>query len=248
MTAVEDGEHGMGPGFRIVAALDGCKGGWFAVWGDGGQNWTFGVFPDFALLWRELNHTALVVIDIPFGLPSNGPRACDIEARRLLGRPRASSVFPAPSREAVSAASYEEASDANREILGKGITKQCWGICPKIREVDELLRADGKARAVVREGHPEVSFLTFAGRPMAHRKGRREGVEERLGVLRRRWPAVDALFEKAMQTCRRKDVGRDDILDAAALYLTAAAGSLGAIPAQRERDSEGLPMEMVLPG
>lgn len=68
-----------------------------------------------------------------------------------------------------------------------------------------------------------------------------------LAVLRRRWPAVDDLFEKATSRCRRKDVARDDILDAAAMYLTACTppADLRAIPEEPQRDDAGLPMEMV---
>jgi predicted RNase H-like nuclease len=231
----------------VVAGIDGCRAGWLAVWGDGGTNWTFRVFKDMKSLCRTLEHADLIVVDIPIGLPSGSPRACDLEARKLLGQPRGSSVFPPPCREALSAKTHAEASAINRKVLGKGITVQCWGICPKIREVDELLRSDENARSVVREGHPEVSFLAFAGRPMAHRKSRCNGVEERLEVLRGRWPAVDDLFEQATGRFLRRDVGRDDILDAAAMYLTACSRPLATIPDRPERDDVELPMDMTLP-
>ena len=232
---------------RIVAGVDGCNAGWFAVWGDGGQNWKFGVFPDILKLWRKLNGATLILVDIPIGLPSNGPRRCDIEARILLGRPRGSSVFPAPCREAARALTEDEAKNANTMIMHTSISRQCWGICPKIRQVDELLQSDKKAHGVVREGHPEVAFRAFAGFSMVNKKSTAEGIEERKGVLRRRWPAVDKLFDQATASHLRRDVGRDDILDAVAMYLTAAspAGSLRTIPEKPEQDLLGLPMEMV---
>ncbi len=93
---------------RTVAGVDGCKAGWFAVWGDGGKTPRFGVFPDFRTLWLELGHADVIVVDIPIGLPSDVPRACDLEARKLLGQPRGSSVFPPPCREALSAKSHAE--------------------------------------------------------------------------------------------------------------------------------------------
>jgi predicted RNase H-like nuclease len=237
-------------GGRLVAGVDGCKAGWFAVWGDGGPDWKCGVFLDILTLWQSLKEAKLILVDIPIGLPSVGPRLCDIEARKRLGRPRGSSVFPAPCREALSAGSHAAASTINRKVLGKGITIQCWGICPKICEVDEMLLSNAKAREVIREGHPEVAFLIFAGVPMAFKKSTPEGVEVRLGVLRRRWPAVDKLFDQATARHLRKDVGRDDILDAAAMYLTAAspAGSHQTIPEKPEHDRLGLPMEMVRSG
>jgi len=52
---------------------------------------------------------AVLAIDIPIGL-LDGPRACDKAARKLLGQPRGSSVFPALSRPALGAQTYPEAS------------------------------------------------------------------------------------------------------------------------------------------
>jgi hypothetical protein len=85
------------------------------------------------------NDIALVLVDIPIGLPSNGRRACDLEARRLLGRPRASSVFPVPCREAVYENSYAEACRLNKQKLGIQISKQTWNIVKKIAEIDSYL-------------------------------------------------------------------------------------------------------------
>jgi len=42
-------------------------------------------------------------IDIPIGLPESEPRWCDVEARSMIG-PRRSSVFPAPLRGLLGAA------------------------------------------------------------------------------------------------------------------------------------------------
>jgi len=54
-----------------------------------------------------------IAIDIPIGL-LEGPRVCDKAARKLLGQPRGSSVFPAPCRPALEAQcqrqTYAEAS------------------------------------------------------------------------------------------------------------------------------------------
>ena len=57
-----------------------------------------------------------VLIDIPIGLLDKGPdeRSCDKAARKLLGK-RASSVFPAPARQALDASDYQAALAVNRE-------------------------------------------------------------------------------------------------------------------------------------
>ena len=79
-----------------VADIDGCRAGWLCVrLQDGvvdGQ-----VFASFRQLLALLEATSAIAVDIPIGLPTSGERACDRMARQLLGVPRASSVFRAPS-------------------------------------------------------------------------------------------------------------------------------------------------------
>jgi predicted RNase H-like nuclease len=77
---------------------------------------------------------------MPIGLPERGPRACDLEARRLLGPGRASSVFPAPIRPVLVATSYDDACQIRLQVEGKKLSRQAWVIVPKIREVDDMLR------------------------------------------------------------------------------------------------------------
>ena len=168
-------------------------------------------------------------------------------ARRFLGHPRASSVFPAPAREALKCPDYATASRSNQEETGRKLTKQTFAIIPKIREVDTLLRVCGKARRIVREVHPEVCFRGFAGRPMTVNKKRPEGYRERVAVLGRLRPCVEREIEDMVARHRGRGVARDDVVDAVAAAITAASDSsdLRTLPETPERDSEGLPMEMV---
>ncbi|MBC7106589.1 MAG: DUF429 domain-containing protein, partial [Firmicutes bacterium] len=158
-----------------------------------GGDWDAAVFPDVASLWQRFRGAALILIDVPIGPRDCGPeeRACDVEARRLLGRPRGSSVFRAPCRPAVYADSYREASEINQRLTGKRLPRQTWGIARKIREVDEFLTRDGEARLRIVETHPEVCFRALAGRPMTYPKGTDPGFEECLQVLRVAYPGVD---------------------------------------------------------
>jgi predicted RNase H-like nuclease len=80
--------------------IDGCKAGWFAVIISSRQSWAFNVYDDITQLWNKLKDAELLLIDIPIGLLEDGEagRTCDIMARKILGRPRASSVFPPPVR------------------------------------------------------------------------------------------------------------------------------------------------------
>ncbi len=90
----------------------------------------------------------------------------------MLGRPRASSVFPPPLRSSLEGATREEASAYNFELSGKKIGVQTWGIGPKIREIDQFLRANPDARRKIREVHPEVLFWSLNGmKAMVHNKG-----------------------------------------------------------------------------
>lgn len=242
-----------------VIGVDGCKAGWFAVRiEDGGRGeYGAGVFPTVAdLLASPWGDASLILIDIPIGLPdSRGERACDKEARALLG-PRASSVFPVPGREALEedrrAHRHEAVSEANRRETGRGLSIQAFGIVPKIREVDDLMRGRGPAaRPAIREIHPEVCFRALrGGRPMVHNKRKAAGRDERLGVLRALDPRADGVYGEALRRFPRKDVARDDILDALAAAITAvpavrAGAALPTLPAAPPRDAFGLPMEMV---
>lgn len=190
-----------------------------------------------------------IFIDIPIGL-SDGPdeRLCDKEARKQLGRPRNSSVFRVPARATLSAESYDEACEKNQEIAGKKLSKQTFGILPKIREIDGLMRSCEKARHLIRELHPEICFWALNERDaMSFNKNTRGGIEERLAVLERIRPSARQEFSRILKCFQRKDVGRDDILDAMVASVTASADSsaLLTFPAEPIRDKHNLPMEMV---
>lgn len=229
--------------------VDGCRCGWLYVSLDRGRL-DFGTVACLRKLVAMVPSRDPMFVDIPIGLRDEGalPRGCDVEARRLLGHGRASSVFPAPLRPVLDAGSYEEALRRSRELSGKGLSRQAWGIAGKIREVDVLVRGSRKARGMIRESHPEVCFLTLAGgRPMQHRKKLDEGFEERMALLEAHCAGSRAMAERALQCTVRRDVARDDIADALVLAVTAATPRrrLCTLPAEPVRDAFGLPMEIV---
>ncbi len=244
-----------------VVGVDGCRDGWFAI--RVGDNVTdlpvAGVFPTVRSLLDTWDDASLVLIDIPIGLPDTRrpSRKVDVEARRLLGSGRASSVFPAPGRAAVNEFrshgpdSYNACAEANRQELGKSLSKQAFGILPKIAEVDQLLLSDEAARSRIREVHPEVCFWGLNGRrSMTHRKKDAEGIDERLEVLNRVLPWADSTFRDALKEHPRRVVQRDDILDALAAVTTAVPthpllSEPQSILTEPEVDARGLPMEML---
>lgn len=225
--------------------LDGCRAGWLTVTLGPRDGWAVAIDPSLRAVLRRHPDARAVLIDIPIGLPSGPePRACDVAARRMLGD-RGSSVFPAPSRAALAATSFEEAGRLNAEVTGKKLSLQAWHIVPKIREVDDLLRADPVARRVVREAHPEVLFHALAGRPMKESKKRVAGREERLAVLEPLFPPARALLDRARATLQRDLFEPDDVIDALACAVAAREGGVRTLPERPETDTEGLPMEIV---
>ena len=118
---------------------------------------------------------------------------------------------------------------------------------PRIREVDDLLQVNAKARKVVREIHPEVCFLGLSGNPMKYNKEKGPGYKERIDVLLRSRPNADREIEEMAVRYRGSGVEHDDVVDAMAAAITAAADprTLRTLPESPERDSAGLPMEMV---
>ncbi len=157
--------------------LDGCRGGWVVAESRGpAEAPAFRVERTLAGLLAALQgERALIAIDIPIGLPSGPPaddgrRRCDGEARALLGQ-RAVSVFSAPCRQTLAAKSYADACrlEVDARQRGTGISRQAYGILPKIREVDGVVTPahqqpiEPGAGLWVREAHPEVCFAVLNG-------------------------------------------------------------------------------------
>jgi len=236
--------------------VDGCRGGWLAVRLSLFSDWEVNLFRSFSHLWDRHAAAALILVDIPIGLKQGSrasgsverqERRCDKEARKLLGL-RRSSVFRVPCRPAIYAASYDEGIAKNEELTGTRIFRATWNIASKIREVDELLLKYPEMRKSVRESHPELCFWSLNGcRPLQYPKSWEKGIWERLELLQSIYPAAETLLSQTLASYPRKEVRKDDILDALAAALTAKLGfdNLSSLPPQSEIDSQGLPMEMV---
>jgi predicted RNase H-like nuclease len=229
-----------------IGGADGCPGGWICVERDTVTGEIFAeVLPTTGDLRDRAQHLGVLTVDIPIGLSETGPRECDIEARRLLTALRGSSVFPVPVRPAIDASSYTEACERSEAACGKRLSKQAHAIMWRIREVDEMLRAEPELQGRVREIHPEVCFYAWAGRPMQHAKRTGEGRAERLGLVNEHFPGC---FEKVRARIPRRLAADDDILDAFAALWTAERifrGEASTIPRVPPEDRYGLRMEMV---
>ncbi len=231
--------------------VDGCRGGWVYLSRDDNDLWESGLVPRFQDLTTILESTSRILVDMPIGLRDNGKaeRLCDLAARAVLRQPRSSSVFPAPCRPALTAEGYLECCELNYAQTGRRLSKQSWSICDKIKEVDIVLREANGSLAKIRESHPEVCFWALnRGRAMRHNKRKTGGGEtERVNVVKSLLPASEDIICEARAKYKSTDVARDDIIDALILAITAKLGFQGpqTLPDIPERDSMGLPMEIV---
>jgi predicted RNase H-like nuclease len=220
----------------LVAGVDGCRGGWVAFKVKLPARVTSIEVIDLPAWLRERPpDLACVGIDIPIGL-FEGSRACDKAARKLLGQPRGSSVFPAPCRPALEAQTYAEANLINRQKTTRGLSQQAWGIAPKIKQVDDAITSECQRWAF--EVHPEVCFWALnQRRPMKHNKKTKDGAAERVALLRRSFPEIEQHLVE-----RPPRVGADDLLDAAVAAWTALRWNRGEAECvcSPERDDKGI--------
>lgn len=227
--------------------VDGCKAGWFFV-GHMEGHFEIGTVSSVAELIDKFPNVQEIVIDVPIGLWDKGDatRDCDIEARRLL-KPRGSTVFPAPLRPCLLSASYKDACSLSERLSGKKLSQQAFNIFGKIKEVDQLLRQTPRLRSIVREAHPELGFCMLnGGTPIMSKKKRTAGIEERLALLNKTLSNSCDLYNQAMKEFLRKEVARDDIVDAIMCMVIALGdpSRRGAIPQKRKEDNCGLEMAM----
>lgn len=234
--------------------IDGCRGGW--VWiGDLGQGYRGGMVSELDSLAPMLADAALTLVDMPIGLLDGGllERRCDHEARAVLGRPRASSVFRAPSRPALDVIDqgHAAACGVNRGATGVGLSLQTFNIMPKIKELDGLLRRDPSLPTKVRESHPELCFCGLNhGQPMRFNKRTAAGQRERRLLLSRWSTEIAAVIDRLAGLYSRRALAVDDVVDAAVLAVAAhriqQLGRARMLPDQPAKDAAGLPMAILM--
>ena len=231
--------------------VDGARGGWVAAAAyERGTRTAF--FAAVATLaeWRRgqpAGAQSPVAIDIPIGLPTEvGLRACDREARELLGE-RRSSVFSPPARFLVEAADapppFPRVQALVAERGGPGLSRQAAGILPKVHEVDGFLRADPRRADWLFEVHPELCFRELSGGATLPPKRSAAGGLARLELVRDRFP--DAPAQAATGEAGRR-AALADLLDAYAALWTALRRREGRARAigTGEDPVTGVPMRM----
>ncbi|PVE24481.1 DUF429 domain-containing protein [Microvirga sp. KLBC 81] len=236
-----------------VAGVDGCRAGWIAALMQVGKpaSAKIVVVPTLAAIADAPEQPAVIAVDMPIGLSektTGSGRAPEQLIRPLLGQ-RQSAVFAIPSRQAVYAEDYGEAcrralatSDPPRKV-----SRQGFGIFPKIREIDALLRARTDLVDKVFEVHPELAFWALNGRLALDQPKKVKGAPYEPGMrLRRALLAGSGLLPEALiASPAPRGAAADDLLDALAgltVALDLATGGGQPFPDPPGRDAHGLPV------
>lgn len=241
-----------------VAGVDGCKGGWVVVIASATNQSietnahcilklkSFFTARTFSEVLSKTTDCELVCVDIPIGL-SDGkkPRECDVTARRILQRPRASSVFPTPIRPCLSAKDYKTASKICFEHSGKKLSRQSFALLDKIRQVDDLMTSVLQRR--VREIHPEISFWSLNNQAtIQQNKKTVPGQAQRHKLLQQIFADMDGILSQLPTD----GFVMDDAFDALVAAWTAGQTVMRkaeTLPENPELDNKGLRMEILCP-
>ena len=238
--------HGPGPElpYRPLAGVVPCPGGWLALTGKlHGITLSVDGAEVLETLKEVLEHQPrfdLIALAAPVGLPSKatpGGRACDRDARTLLGWPRAGAIMSAPPRTILKARTYEAARRKHPTLSPVEYAQ-----LEHVAEVAATLLPFHQR--TVSEVHPELSFFQLnRDRPLRYAKHSREGRAERRALLEPKLPGLGRILDR-----RLPGSTLDHRIDAAACLWTArrvASRGVLRVPQDPEWDDEGLRMEIV---
>lgn len=198
------------------AGIDGCAAGWLFV-GHTSAGWRWRVSARLDELLELCAPDAVVFIDMPVVLdPQAYWRSCDLWLRRTLGGRASSRVFAAPLRGSLTCESYECFRDYHRDRTGKGASVQTWNLLPKVREVQRWVQSAKQPAPF--ESHPELHFCEALGQAAAS-KHTAAGIAQREAIVETR--GLGTRYAEMLASTRRRDVKRDDLLDALILAIEA---------------------------
>lgn len=218
-------------GVPTYLGLDGFRFGWVAAWIDDRGDHGFDYSPGLTRL-LELPH-ARAMIDMPIGLPFEGYRVCDREARKIIGP----SVFLGARRDVWTFTNMASANAKYREDGQPGISCQLWNIKEKFKQVDDFISPE--RQETVREAHPELIFWRLSDQERLPSKKSPEGRERRIAILERHGFGQ---LRRWLNLLTRTGIGRDDLIDACACAVAARDSTQRVGGA--EIDPRGLRMEI----
>jgi predicted RNase H-like nuclease len=223
--------------YKLLAGVEPCPGGWLVVTG---KLQGITLFPEppqvLGKLIEVLDYRPsfeVIAIHAPIGLPGErapGGRACDREARRLLGRRRGTAIISPPPRSLLGDLEVDGLSAVARVLL------------PRIQEAHREIAS--YHQRLVYEVHPELGFYELnGGRPLRYGKRTTMGRDERLALLSDRIPGIERVLEFRPDT-----ISLPSLLDACINLWTArriAARAVTRLPEVPEWNQDGLRMELV---
>jgi predicted RNase H-like nuclease len=229
--------------------IDGCKGGWIAV-STTNKGFEIGIYKSIGDFFSKYDGCDSMIIDMPIGLPESAEDIRPDSAARLLLPGKTSSIFNTPCRQAVSAKTYSEANEINKQVMGKGLSAQSYAICGKIKEIDEFLNNNFQYKNRLLESHPELCFAMLnSGEPLHENKKTYEGTRKRIELLSRYYDKTEGVIAHASSNQKLRNL-MDDVVDALCLAVTGMIGlenGLKSIPEEPMMDAKGLLMQMVYP-
>ncbi|HYT39488.1 MAG TPA: DUF429 domain-containing protein [Acidimicrobiia bacterium] len=223
--------------YRLLAGVEPCPGGWLVV---SGKLQGVSLFPDPPQVMGRMTDLLdyrppfeTVALHCPIGLltkPSPGGRACDREARRLLGPRRGAAIVSPPTRSDVA------------DPSGTGLSAVVRSQLTRIREVQRDVAS--YHQRTVYEVHPELGFFQLNDdTPLRFGKRTHMGIEERVKLLGDRMPGLERVLEH-----RPEGVSLPTVLDACVDLWTArriTARAVTRLPDVPEWNDDGLRMELV---
>ncbi len=232
-----------------VVGIDGCMGKWLTV-AITESGFDINLISSIEEVCDKYQNADCIIIDMPIGLAEkiDDKRPDTVLRGKLKGK--ASSVFNTPCRQAVYENTYEKASEINRNILAKGISKQSYAIIPKIREIDEFLQANNKWKNRLLESHPEFCFAKLNdGLPILENKQTQQGAEIRIELLSEYYPESYEVVEHFKRIAPASlSLKIDDVIDALVLAVTGIMGlnnGFISLPENPPKDSTGVIMQIV---
>jgi predicted RNase H-like nuclease len=225
--------------YTLVAGVKPCGTGWLVA-GAKLHGTTFAaeepqILETFIEVLDQRPAFATIALDAPIGYLESyerGGRACDREARALIGR-RGAAIASAPVRPQL-VEELEQSLDGLSAISRR--------LLPRYREVAAEM-APYLQRSVY-EVSAELSFYQLnEDRPLNWSKRTRAGQEERRALLARKIPGGERVYDATLPR-----IPRSHMLDAAALMWTARrifARAAVRLPEDPQWDEQGLRMEIV---
>ena len=227
--------------------VDGCKNGWIVAVIEFGRLKIekYGSMTQIIESYPTFNQ---FLIDMAIGLQESANDIRPDTAARKMIKPRSSTIFPVPSRQAVYKDNETDQRKANISILGRSLAKQSMAIIPKIRELDMFFDKHPEYKNVICESHPELCFARLNNQVVMSKKKDIVGINERIHILSKYIDVEN--YKRIRSFAKTLHCNPDDIIDAVCLAVTASLkdnGNCETVPEKPCMDAKGLFMQMVIP-